>query len=187
PDRGLAGGGAGGQVDVQPGGEERPDERAGDGGPPQLLEHERGLREPEAHAAGALGQGHREHAHATQLAPQVPVDGAGHLGDGAAGVVVDPLGEEAAQLGLQGDLVVGRFEVHRPAPQRSLGRPSRRSPTMLRWIWAVPAAIDSDSAYSRWWTWSRWRADTPVGSSRASRARPRMRSATSPIRSRVSW
>ena len=38
---------------------------------------------------------------------------------------------------LQRDLVVGELEVH----QRSFGRPSTRSPTMLRFTCDVPAAM----------------------------------------------
>ena len=45
--------------------------------------------------------------------------------------------EEGAHTLLQRDLVVGELEVH----QRSFGRPSTRSPTMLRFTCEVPAAM----------------------------------------------
>ena len=131
-----------GAVDTEAGSEEGGDGGAGQRDPAELLEHDGRLGETQPNATVALGQRDAEHAHRRQLAPQRPVDGPWGVLGGVAGVVVDPGGEKPAQLALQGDLVVGELEVH----QRSLGRPSRRSPTMLRWIWAVPAAIDSDRA-----------------------------------------
>ena len=92
--------------------------RAGHRGPAQLLEHDGGLGPAEPDAAGVLGDGQAEHAHRAQLGPQAAVDRTRLRGRGPAGVVVDPGGEEAAQLVAQRGLVVGRLEVH----QRSLGQ-----------------------------------------------------------------
>jgi len=57
--------------------------------------------------------------------------------DGAHGIEREAPVEERAHALLQRDLVVGELEVH----QRSFGRPSTRSPTMLRFTCDVPAAM----------------------------------------------
>ena len=134
-----------GAVAAEAGGEERAEQRAGDARPAQLLAHDRGVGQPEADAAVCLGEREGEHAHPTEGAPQVAVDGPGHVDDRPPGLGGHPVGEEPAQLALERDLVVAQLEVH-GGRHLSLGRPSIRSPTMLRWICAVPAAIDSDSA-----------------------------------------
>ena len=143
-------------------------------GPAQLLEHDRGVGQPEPDAAVGLGQREGEHAQRRRAR----ATGRGRRRRAARPRPAGPRrstrsARNRRSSSLQRDLVVGRA---RSPSQRSLGRPSRRSPTMLRWICAVPAAIDSDRAYSRCSTWSRWRADRPVGSSSARRARPRTRS-----------
>src|SRR5436190_115627 len=78
---------------------------------------------------------------------------------------------------VEGLQVLGDIEVHR---QRSRGRPRTRSPRMLRWIWDVPAAIESEMAWTQPCTWSPLRARPR--SSKESADRSRIRMARSPSR-----
>ena len=123
------------------GGEVGGDERAG---------HERRGRAPRTRApppthAERRRRGSDEHAHLGQLAPPLAVDRTAGLLDGAHASIGNRPSQERAHAFLQGDLVVGELEVH----QRSFGRPSMRSATMLRWICEVPAAMVIDSAWMR--------------------------------------
>src|SRR5439155_2127139 len=90
-----------------------------------------------------------------------------------------PLAQLAHRL-LERLLVGADLEVH----QRSLGRPRMRSPTMLRWICEVPAAMLTDRACRCPCTWSA--LPSPSTSSWARAARPSTRKASSPKRWRTS-
>jgi len=107
-------------------GEEGRDQRAGDGRPAQLLEDEHGLGQPEIQ----LGTQPED----TGFVERAPGRGVEPL---RQTVEREPIRQQLAHALLQLALLVSRKEVH----QRSLGSPRMRSPTMLRWICEVPAAI----------------------------------------------
>ena len=117
-----------------------------------------------------------EHPCVGQATPQTPFHATVSLqrADGCHRVRA---GAEPPHRLLQGLLVLGDIEVHR---QRSRGRPRTRSPRMLRWIWDVPAAIESEMAWTQPCTWSPLRARPR--SSKESADRSRIRMARSPSR-----
>ena len=131
---------AGGRA-VDPGrGQERGDEGAGDERAAELLEHERGLGGTELQPAVGLGQGDREDTGLAQLAPAIAVEVPGRL-DGAHVVEGEASVEE--RRARPPAARPGRRSARSPSAvaQRSLGRPSTRSPTMLRFTCDVPAAM----------------------------------------------
>ena len=145
PDDDVTGGGFG----RDPRGQLRGDERAGHQRAAELLEHEDRLGDAESEPAVVLGDTQREHAGVAQLVPELPVERApacSMLRTTSGGK--RPSQERADRL-LERDLVVGELEVH---GQRSRGRPSTRSPTMLRCTCDVPAAMLMRRAQKRAWT-----------------------------------
>ena len=103
-------------------------------------------REAELRPAEGLGHREREDAHVGELSFHSSRSTApGQVGGGA------PLdrrrrgAEESPELGAQGDLVVGET---RSTDQRSFGGRAVAPRRCSVWICGVPAAIESDSAYS---------------------------------------
>ncbi len=132
-----------GRRTVDPGrGEEGRHQGSGDERAPELLEHERGLGEAQSEPAVGLGHGEREHPGLAQLPPTPPVEGPGRL-DLPHRVEREPAVENGANALLERFLIGRELEVHQRA---SLGRPSTRSPTMLRFTCDVPAAMVIDNA-----------------------------------------
>src|SRR5262249_1802700 len=105
--------------------------------PPELLEKDRLLDEPQSRAAGLLRDGHAEPAEPGEVAPRAGVPagvGAGELGDA---LPREALPEERARLAPELVLLGSERELH----HRDRGRPSTRSAMMLRSTSDVPASI----------------------------------------------
>ena len=154
PDHGLAGR----RLGPEPCGELGADQWTGDERAPELLEHQRRFRHPEADATVRFGDAQREHARVAQLAPTLAIEPCAVVLDAAHHLGPESALHEGTHSLLEGDLVVGELEVHRVPvrcrsepvwPYRSRGRPSTRSPTMLRCTCDVPAAMLMRSAQKR--------------------------------------
>ena len=121
----------------------------------------------------------REHARGRELVEQRPVESGAHALDR------NPRREHRRDAVAQRDLVVGEVEIHY---RGSRGRPSTRSPMMLRWICEAPAAIVSASVRNRSSTSSLSstcnapRGPAPSGRARRNAGGPRSRRASSPSR-----
>ena len=193
-----------GPVD-QPGGQVGGDQWSGHQGPAQLLEDEGRLGQPEADPAGLLGQAEIEHPGLAELRaspsgrpPGRPPRAARSRSRGnrpshsrrmpSASSVWNSVSSKSigssSELGRRSAASSGSGGVG------SLGRPRMRSPTMLRWICEVPAAMVSEMPRSQSSTMvSAGSGPSPSAaprSSAASPARPSRESENSPSRLRVS-
>jgi hypothetical protein len=124
------------------GGEYAPQPRTGRDAAPDLLEQQRGFRKAVAGPTRLLGERETEPAKGRRLAPERLVDGRlghHHLPD-AGGCLA--IGEDATD-GVADRFLLGTEGQIHVAPQR--GRPSTRSPMMLRWISFVPPPMVCES------------------------------------------
>ena len=119
----------------------RLEERLGQAGPAGLLEHPDQVDVAQAQPTDGRGHHERGRTEFGQDGPAVggllgPAERVGQL-EGAQRVDVALGVEHGAHALTQLVLLLGESEIHRSTPQR--GRPSKRSPTTLRWISLVPA------------------------------------------------
>ncbi len=136
-----------GPVD-QPGGQVGGDQGPGHQRPAELLEDQGRLGQAEAHAAGLLGQAEVEHPGLAQLAatrrgrrPARSTRGRGSTRGGKRPSHSRRMPSASSVWNSVTSKSIGSAPRRRRSAWGSLGSPRMRSPTMLRWICEVPAAM----------------------------------------------